>query len=196
MTEEQQFIMSGDWYAQAEAMLDEHHIVATSDDESTRIQFGSYLAIQAEQMVNVEVCPIYGRYVTDIEALTYMMSRAFPVRDAVEPSVDGVIECARHARSATRRRYIVWHDAEVLAEADSDLFWQVADALMGVAAEQEYASEDLLVITRCLFISTPELAEHPAFGQWWKDGGSEPFWQVISGLDRPPAQRVKIIKGK
>lgn len=193
MVEEQQFIMSGDWYSQAEAMLDDHHVVAVSEDEATRIEFGSCVAIQTEQMMQVEVCPIFGRYVRGLEDLAYMMSRAFPAGGPVEPSVEGVMDCARRTRASTRRRFIIWHDADVFAAADRVIFWQVADALMGVAAEQEYASEDLLVITRCLFVGSPRLAEHVAFRRWWSEGEREPLWKVVSGLERPPVQCVRIV---
>jgi len=132
------FTMTGDWYAQAEALLDEHHVVATSPNEATRIHFGSAVAIQAEQMTDVEVCPLYGRFIKTIADLTYTLSRAMPSKAVIEPNIDGVMAAMRRHRPQTKRRYIIWHGADTLAREDPDLFWQVADVMMGVAAEQEY----------------------------------------------------------
>jgi len=186
------FTMIGDWHASAEALADEHHVVAVSDDEATRIQFGSYLAMQTERLHDTEVCPIYGRFVHSLEELAYMLHRAAATRQPGEPTLEGVTETLRHVHRATRRRFILWHDAHVLAEANGELFHQVADVMMGVAAEQEYVSEDLLVLTRCLFIGTPALLDCNAFAGWWAEGDSQPLWQVISGLERPPVRRVRI----
>ncbi len=186
------FEMTGDWHAAGEALLDEHHVVAVSDDEATRIHFGTHVAIQAEQMTDVEVCPIYGRFVRNLDDLVYTLSRAMPAMQPVEPTIEGVIDTCRRHRRGTKRRYIIWHGADTLAREQPQLFHQAADAMMGVAAEQEYASEDLLVITRCLFIGPPALAEQPAFRNWWAEGDEPPLWQVISGIDQPPVLRVDL----
>jgi hypothetical protein len=195
MTTDFEFAMSGEWYPQAEALLDEHHVVAVSGAEATRIRFGSYVAVQAEQMVHVEVCPIYGRYVRTLEDLAYMLSRSMPTRGPAAPTLEGLIDLMRGHRRTTKRRYIIWHDADVLAGADAELFGQVADVMMGVAAEQEYASEDLLILSRCLFLGGPGLAGCAAFSRWWSEGAEPALWQVVSGLDVPPVQRVSIVEG-
>jgi len=186
------FSMTGNWLAAAEALTDEHHVVAVSDDEAARIRFGSYLTMQTEQLRDTEVCPIYGRFVRSIGELAYMIERGAATKQPNEPTLDGMTETLRHVHRTTRRRFIIWHDAHVLAEHDPALFHQVTDVMTGVAAEQEYASEDLLVLTRCLLIGTPTLATHPAFDGWWAEGDSQPFWQVVSGLSQPPIKRVRL----
>ena len=186
------FAMVGDWYPQAQALTDDHHLVAVSDDETRRVQFGSYLAMQAERLRDTEVCPIYGRFVRSIEELAYMIQRGTATRQPLPATLEGITETLRHVHRTTRRRVVVWHDAQVLAERDPTLFWQVADVMMGVAAEQEFASEDLLVLSRCLFIGTPALLGQAAFGAWWHEGAGQPLWQVITGLERPPVASVRL----
>jgi len=55
----------------------------------------------------------------------------------------------------------------------------------------------LLLIHRAVFVGGPSLdlyAEHPEgqFQSWVKDEHPEPFWHVVTGLDRPPVLRYQI----
>lgn len=186
------FEMAGDWPPQAEALTDEHHLVAVSDDEAARVEFGSYLTMQTQQLRNTEVCPIYGRLVRSIEELAYMVERSAATKQPKPRTLDGLTETLRHVHRTIHRRFIIWHDAHVLAEHDPALFHEAADVMMGIAAEQEYASEDLLVLSRCVFIGERSLAQVRTLDTWWNEGESQPLWQVVSGLEAPPIRRVHV----
>ncbi len=85
----------------------------------------------------------------------------------------------------------------MLLHENHKLFGRLADALAGVAAEAEYASDELLIIQRTIYVGGPLLdvyAEnrHGQFRAWYTDGHGEPFWKVVTGLDAPPVLRYQI----
>ncbi len=88
------------------------------------------------------------------------LERSLPRAQPIERTVDGrggVIDRLRKRpkelpirgeADIVKHRFYVWRDAEVLLRADPALFGQLVDALTGVAAEAEYASDDRLLIHR------------------------------------------------
>ena len=98
-----------------------------------------------------------------------------------------------------RFRHLIWADADVLLRADAHLFEQVADAMIGIAAEAEYTRDGLLQLQRTVFVGGLILEEYAhtrasVFQSWLGDGHDEPFWQIVSGLSRPPVA-VRPIEG-
>lgn len=189
---ELEFKLQGDWYASAEALLDEHHVVAVSDCEDTLIDFGSHVTMQMEQLADTEVCPLYGRLLTSLDDLAYMLAHALPGSRRIGANLDAIADALREKHPGTKRRFIVWHDADALMQRAPGLFDEVLDVLMGVAAEREYASEDTLMLGRCLFIGSPKLLEAEGFGGWLREGQSKPLWEVVSGLPKPPVRAVRV----
>ncbi len=190
----QPFEMNGDWLAAAEVLLDEHHVVAVSEQVSSRMRFGANLFQHAQRMTDAQVCPIYGSYVKSLADVARMISLSVPVDGPIDPTLDALIETLRHRyHQHVRRRFVVWHEAHVFAKAEPDLFWQTVDVMMGVAAEHEYASEEKLLLTRCIFTGDPSLLDFRAFREWWPEGDSQPLWQVVSGLDAPPTLGVELV---
>ncbi len=189
------FAMTGGWCPQAEALLDEHHLVAVSDDPVRRAMFGTHLAQHTQRLIDAEVCPIYGRFIHGIDDLAYTISRIVPADEDFDPTVEGMAEALRQPHPHVHRRFLIWQDAEVMAGADPAGFEAAVDMLMGVAAQQEYASEDLLMLSRCVFIGDPDLARLDAFARWLHEGGEKPFWQVVSGLGHPPVRAIALTTG-
>jgi hypothetical protein len=81
---------------------------------------------------------------------------------------------------------------------DEPLFGSLVDALAGVAAEAEYVSDDLLMIHRAVFVGGPILATYATkssgqFQSWAVDTlGAEPFWQVVTQIEKPPFKTYQI----
>ena len=73
--------------------------------------------------------------------------------------------------------------------------WSLLYAMMGVAAEQEFSTEDRLVISRVLFIGGESLLRAKGLARWWPEGPNKPLWEVVSGLARPPVCAVRVING-
>jgi hypothetical protein len=151
-----------------------------------------------------EICPIYGRFVTDLDSFCHQLERVLPAAP-VKRQIDGpdglvALLRSRHAlriRPASRYRYYVWNDADVLLKKDHRLFGQIVDAIAGVAAEAEYASDELLLVQRAVFVGGPMLdlyAENQRgqFQAWFDDGLGEPFWQMVTGIDAPPVLRYQV----
>lgn len=193
-----------DWEPEVTQMLDEHHLVAWSSVPRRRVHFTACLSHFLSLQPDAEVCPIYGRFVTDLDSFCHQMERILP-GPQVKRQIDGPeglvsLLRSRHAlriRSASRYRYYVWSDADTLLKTDHKLFGRLVDALAGVAAEAEYASDDLLLIQRAVFIGGPMLdlyAENRKgqFRSWYEDGLGEPFWQMVSGLEAPPVLRYQV----
>lgn len=193
-----------DWQAEVTQLLDEHHLVAWSAQPRKRVHFAASLGQFLGSLRDAEVCTFYGRFITDLDSFCCQLEQAV-VGPALERRVDGLngvaslLRCRQtfRNRAASKYRYYIWHDAEVLLQHDPVLFGRLMDTLAGVAAESEYVSDDLLLIHRAVFVGGPSLdlyAEDPE-GQcqsWYCDGGGDPFWHVVTGLERPPVLRYQI----
>ncbi len=203
---------SGDWLASAAAALEEAHLVCWSRNLGLRERFGLEMAWYLQRMPQAQTCVISGGLIRDLDGFCRAVERALPGAGPIARIIDGpggVIErLRRRPREWTIRgdadivkhRYYVWRDADMLLRADPDLFAQLVDALTGVAAEAEYASEDRLLIHRAVFVGGPSLdlaAEDPdgPFQRWLSEDGEEPLWRTVSGLQKPPVTRYAIEHG-
>ncbi|MEM9066474.1 MAG: hypothetical protein AAGB51_13400 [Planctomycetota bacterium] len=190
-------LRGADWQPDVTQLMDEQHLAAWSDDPRTRVTFATRLSHFLETQRDTEVVNFYGRFVTDLEAFCYQLESALPgsplARRIHGPT--GVISLLRERetfrfRAPPKFRYYVWHDADVLIERDRMLFGQLVDAVLGVSAENEFISDDALMIQRAVFLGGPALKAYAddANGQmrsWLPDGHPEPFWRAVTGVDRP-----------
>ncbi|MDX2147050.1 MAG: hypothetical protein SFZ23_05960 [Planctomycetota bacterium] len=192
------------WLPDLVQLLDEHHLVAWSDSPRRRLQFGSALASFLMRQQNTEVCLFYGRCITDLESFCEQLERAIPGPSLARriDGLDGVTSLLRlradtGALIPSRYRFYIWHDADTLLMHNKALFGRLADAMMGVAAEAEYTSDDLLMIHRSVFVGATPLGRYAAdpsgqFQSWAKDGFAEPFWQVVTGIEHPRVLTYRI----
>lgn len=193
-----------DWQPEVMALLDERHLAVWSHAQSRRTHFAASLAQFLGSQRETDVVTLYGRFIGDLESFCHQLERSIPV-DRLERRLDGtdsVTDALRsresvRGRCVARSRYIVWNDADVLLKADPGLFGRLIDAMLGVCAEAEYASEDLLLIQRCVFVGGAGLADYAedATGQfraWLPDGLGEPFWALVTGVEAPQVRVAHI----
>ncbi len=193
-----------DWQPDVTQLLDEHHMVAWSDRSEHRLHFAVSLSQFLESQRDTEVCSFYGRFITNLEDFCHQLERAIPgpaLRRQID-GPDGVTDLVRSrqvlpGKRASRFRYYIWHDADVLLEHDKALFGRLVDTLAGVAAEAEYASDDLLLIHRAVFVGGVSLQAYAnesagQFRSWADDGFAESFWEVLTGLEVPPFMRYQV----
>lgn len=194
----------GAWPPEITALLDDNHLVATSDSGRLRVHFASALSVFLGGMHDAEVCALYGQSIKDIESFCAQLERCIPGPD-LRRRVDGpggITSLLRHreivsGRRASKFRYYLWNDADVLLQHDRDLFGRLVDAMAGVAAEAEFVSDDMLFIQRAVFVggSALDVYGQDARGQfraWHDDGLGEPFWRVVTGVQTPPVLRYSI----
>jgi hypothetical protein len=192
------------WQPDVVQMLDESHLVACSASARYRTYFAVLLSQFLQGLRDTEVCTLYGRFITDLESFCYQLERAIP-GPALERRIDGpsgVTALLRsretfRGRAASKYRFYVWHDANVLLESDERLFGRLVDAMAGVAAEAEYVSDDLLLIHRAVFVGATTLEDYSRkdrgqFQSWALDAFGDPFWQVVTGIEAPPVSRFLI----
>jgi hypothetical protein len=191
-------------------MLDEQHLVATSDHPRRQAQFAGELGQFMQSLRDVQLCPLYGRFITDMESFCHQLERALP-GPALERRIEGprgITNLLRSREAGPRRRtpkfrYYLWHDADVLIEHDESLFGRLVDTIAGVGAESEFVSDDLLLIHRLVAVGGTPLSlyaqrESGQCRSWHDDGlgcgglGGEPFWEVVTGLERPAFQTLAI----
>lgn len=190
-------LVVADWQPDVAQMLDEHHLIATSDAAGRRLQFAASFGQFLGSLRDAEVCTLYGRFITDLESFCYQLERAIP-GPTLDRRIDGPASIAsllryRHSvpgRRAARFRYYLWNDADVLLKSDRKLFSAILDVMAGVAAEAEYVSDDLLLIHRAVLVGGSELQTYYAdpaaqCRTWMKDEFGEPFWQVVTGIEQP-----------
>ncbi len=198
-----------EWLATAAAALEESHLAAWTASAPLRERFGLEMTWYLQHLPQAQTVAIHGSEATDLEGLCRQIEGAFPEAGALARAVEGkhgVIETLRRRPSESvllgsaglvKHRYLVWRDADAMLNSDASLFGRLVDAMVGVAAESEYASEDRLLIQRVLFIGGDSLrayAENPngQFRRWLSDGPGEPFWSTVSGITAPPVKRFDI----
>lgn len=195
------------WRIDAAQLLEEHHLVAWSPRRESRDLFGRELASHLSKLDDTQVCVLNGSTITDVASFAEALAAELDV-GRIAPTLggpSGVIECLRRrpihdGRPATKRRFYIWLDADAMLRRDHRLFGRVVDAIAGIAAEAEYASEDLLLLHRAVFIGSSVLdvyAEDPRgqFRSWWTEEGEDaarPFWDVVTGVERPVFLRYRI----
>ena len=185
------------WQPDVVQLLDENHLIAWSNHARLRLDFGSSLGRFLAAQSDTEVCNFYGRYVTCLDSFCHQLERLIN-GPALVRRIDGPRGVTSLLRTRdpsgpsrpSRFRYYIWHDADVMLRENRRLFGRLVDAMAGVAAEAEYASDDLLLIQRCVFVGSDRLqvySDDPSgqFSQWMMDEFDEPFWQVVTGLEAP-----------
>ncbi len=197
-----------EWLAAAAALLEESHLAAWTASAPLRERFGVEMAWYLQHLPQAQTIVVAGA--RDLDGLCrHVEAGLHPGGPPGTREIDGprgLIETLRKRPSESvllgsaglvKHRYIVWRDADLMLEADPALFGRVVDALAGVAAEGEYASEDRLLIQRVLFTGGPRLASYAAdahgqFRRWLGEGTSEPFWSTVSGLAAPPVRVYEV----
>jgi hypothetical protein len=195
------------WRIDAAQLLEEHHLVAWSPRREQRDAFGRELAAHLSRFEDTQVCVLNGLHITDMTSLAETLAAELDV-GRIAPTLSGpsgVVECLRHRpvhqeSPAIKRRFYIWLEADTLLRRDHQLFGRIVDAIAGIAAEAEYASEDLLLLHRAVFVGSSVLdvyAEDPRgqFRRWWSedaDAGDRPFWDVVTGVERPVFLRYRI----
>ena len=186
------------WQPEVLAKMDTHHIVAIADDVRTRTRFASnfqrFLSIQP----NTEVCILHGRSILTIEGLCAQLECLIPT-DQLARTIDGPMGVATLLRKhpiitghpPIRRRYFLFHDADVIARANPDLFADIVEVFAGVAGELEFAMGESTFLQRSLYLGGQALeaeARSPdsRLHTWSPENTPGiPFWSLVTGLKQP-----------
>lgn len=195
------------WEAEVARLTETRHLAAWSGDADERIVFAGRLGAFWQGQTGVEVVRLFGRAIRSIDDLCGQLERSIPADRPMRRQIgggSGVSARLRHrcefpGRPPAQFRYIIWHDADAVIAADPALFAAAADAIAGVAAESEFACDDLLLLTRAVYVGGSALAdladdENGPLRSWQHDGVAQPFWRVVSGIDRPPVLAAPIGK--
>ncbi|MCC5822073.1 MAG: hypothetical protein LAT64_14480 [Phycisphaerales bacterium] len=191
------------WQPEVCSKLESHHLVAWSRDVRSRTRFAPSLQSYLQTQPATEVCILHGRAILDLESFCAQLERQILV-DELARTIDGprgVVAALRQrslipGRTPPRQRVLIWHDADVLCRARPGLFADLAEAITGVSAELEFASDAGIFVQRAVFLGPERLrdfARQPgSCFRTWKDDGGVPFWSLVSGLDRPPVSVCSI----
>jgi hypothetical protein len=200
------------WLEATEVLLGENHVGAWSRNIALRERFALDLARGLHAIPDTSLVIIAGATVHTLDGFCKQLERALPSSSGkrLKRSIDGpggIVERLNERpgdlADHTKRRYYLWREADVLLRHDRALFGELVDALAGVAAESEYASEDLLLIHRAIFVGGPSLEVYGRdpkgqFRTWLNKRGherrGEALWKAISGVEVPPV-KVFEIKG-
>ncbi|CAN5740047.1 hypothetical protein BH11PLA1_BH11PLA1_19890 [soil metagenome] len=193
----------------AEELLDEHHVVACTRNLGARERFAVELVRHFHLMPDAQTVVLSGAAIHDLESFCHQLERGLPMAGKLahmRRSIDGPGGVCERMRdrpadlaSHIHYRYYIWRDADVLLKHNDRLFARLCDALLGVAAEAEYASEDLLLLHRVVFIGATALSECYAdesgpLRSWLKEPGTgaKPLWAVVSGVERPAVKLLEL----
>jgi len=196
---------STSWPESVIQLLDEHHLVALSDDAAARNRFAVTLARQLDLMDQTQVIVIDGRQCVDLPSFCRELESKLGVpriaRNAWWRDLHSVIQVLRSTSPGRRRRYLIWNDADAMLETDVELFRRLVNALFGVAAETEYVSLDPVVLQRVVMLGGSKLGayaedDNGQFNRWLieepddasakSEKKESPFWEVQNVIDRPP----------
>lgn len=197
-----------DLVSQAEEMLEEHHVVACSRNMGVRERFVMELVRHLHVMQDAQVIVLSGSSMYDLDGFCRQLDRALPASngDRLRRTIDGkggVCERLKDrpsiASSHIKYRYYIWRDADALYKHNKTLFAKLVDAVAGVAAAEEYASEDLLLLHRMVLVggSALHLCYDDARGplRTWlpeQGHGSKPLWAVVTGIEKPPMKLLEL----
>jgi hypothetical protein len=195
--------LQDNWQAEALTWTEQAHLVAWSAAAARRIGFATEMGQFIQAQGQMEVLPLQGRYIDSIETFCQQLERSIPgpplARRVDGPrSITNLLRSrdAMHRGMPAHHRYILWHDADVLLRRDPGLLSALLDAMMGVAAEAEYVTDDLLLLTRVILVGGPHLADYAEDDRGslrgWLPGRGEPFWSIVTGLHCPPVRVVSI----
>lgn len=212
-----------DLVVRAEELLEEHHLVAWGRNMGVRERFTLDLVRHLHAMIDVQTVIISGAGVHDLGGFCTQLERgvcpaykgcggggvggAGSGSRTMRRSIDGpngVCDLMRQRpsdlASHLKMRYYIWRDADVLLRQNARLFSRLVDAMAGVAAESEYASEDLLLIHRVIFVGSPALNDYfndekGQFRSWLLESpaGSKPLWSVVTGIEKPPVTTLELV---
>lgn len=178
-------------------LLDEHHLVILGDGDE-RDAFGERLHDHlSETVADSTVSVLEGAKATSLASFCRMLDEGLRLEQEGEQTVDGIVERLRNASAGLRHHYFIWHDADTLLEHDVALFGRLVNAMLGVAAEREHLSPDLLVIHRHVFLGNYKLGayaddDNGQFRSWLVKDNATRFWDVASCLDRPPVLAYRL----
>lgn len=185
------------WQPEVLARLDTHHVVAVTDDARARTRFATSFQRYLNFQPHTEVCVLHGRSILDLEGLCAQLERLLPT-DELTRSIDGPngvasilrLQHAPPGHPTLRNRYFIFHDADVLARLNPELFGEIVEVFAGVAAELEYGPSESALIQRCLYLGGSALAREARRPEsrlhtWGEDGPGIPFWSIVTGLDQP-----------
>lgn len=184
--------------------LEETHVSAWSADPLLRSRFVAELATGLSRLEDTSVAVLPGSAITDLYSFCTQLESALGtarIRRSVE-GPRGVVEALGYQPiqpngRALRRRYLIWDDAHVLLSADHGLFGRLVEAMLGVSAQLEFASDDLLLLQRVVLVGGAALDvyaedERGALKRWSAARSGSPSWKRLTGQERPAVMRVDI----
>lgn len=180
-------------------LLDDHHLVVLSDSPQARERFGRELCRYLRSQADTVVFEVDGSKAPDVPLFCAQLEKQIPQDSATAPpavpwwrDVHHVIELLSRAPHERHREYLIWHEADVMLEADVAMFSRLVNALLGSASEREHVSPQPLVLQRVVFIGGAKLGAYAEdtngqFCRWLEDDNDNtPMWEVFSVLERPP----------
>ncbi|MEO0511470.1 MAG: hypothetical protein AAF108_01045 [Planctomycetota bacterium] len=185
------------WVADAVAELDDSHMAVVSSDEEMLAGFTAGLAGFLGLLPETQVVVLSGEAIATLDQFCRQLERQIPGHRLAR-AIDGPGGVASLLRQRptlgfsrpAKRRYYLWNDADATIRADDDLFGRLAEVMLGVAADAEYGSDELLMIHRVVFLGGDLLTgyRNDPDGQlrsWRLDRIGEPFWASVSGVAAP-----------
>lgn len=194
------------WWLRAASTLEEHHLCAWSPDAHARAGFIVRLGAILETMEGTDVCVLDAGAMTDMASVCEQFGRIAGL-GPIAPRLggdDGLLAALRRRPERQRpdgtvlkRRYFVISEAQALLRRDPALLGRVVDAVAGVAAEDEFVGDDLLLIQRLVLVGTAALdvyAEDPRgqLRRWWGAEGELSAWGLITRRAGPRVARWRI----
>jgi hypothetical protein len=178
-------------------LLDEHHLVVLGESRERRAGFAAGLSDCLRALPDTQVINLSGDRATDLPSFCRVLAGALGVRRTSRPGLACVVDALRIPATDARRQYFIWEDADAMLEADVALFGRLVNAFLGVAAEQEHISPDLLVLQRVVFFGGDKLGayaedERGQFCSWLIEDDTTEFWEVASCVDRPPVLTYRL----
>jgi hypothetical protein len=184
-------------------LLDDHHLVVLSDQSKTRSQFGGELAAHLRSQLEADVITLDGAMTPDLASFCRQLETGLRRRhgsnngQAWWRDIHSVVTLLRDTPAQARRRYLIWSDADVMLEADVELFSRLVNTLLGFAAEREHVNPDRLLLQRVVFLGGAKLGAYAEdtsgqFCSWLLEDEGSPFWETFSIVQRPPVITYRI----
>lgn len=202
-------VVAEPWWFRVASALEEQHVCAWSPSAAARRAFVAKLGAALESIEGTRVCVLDGSKMTDLASVCGQVGLAAGL-GSVAPRLggpDGLLAALRRRPESApgegpvlKRRFFVWTEAQTLLRSDPAMLGRVVDAIAGVAAEDEFVGDDLLLIQRLVLVGTAAVdvyAEDPRgqLRRWWGPEGEPTAWGLITGRAGPSVVRWRIGAG-
>ena len=185
------------WPADVAQLLDEHHLVVIGDSSARRAALAQSLWLHLDELAASRALILNGSRCRELDDFCMLLENGLNGGSRITRTIPGLIDFLRNGTVSDHHLYLLWQDADVLLEADVELFGRITNVLLAVATEHEQLNPDVLTLQRTVFLGSDKLGayaelEHAQFQVWLEEDEQPDLWEIEACVPRPPVLTYRL----